>query len=116
MKGDVLNKDTIVFTDTPKTIIKEWRNFIVNKKVVDSSRYMLHGALNISRTDLPPEMIEFVQKVCEEYTPHDIFVMDIAQTNDGFFVIEANCFNGTGFYEHDIKKIVVSVTNFLENR
>lgn len=114
MDSDVLNAHTMIFADTPKTIIKEWRNFIVNKKVVDTTRYMFGGELNISCTDVPSEMIEFVENSCVEYVPHDIFVMDIAQIPEGFFIVEANCFNGTGFYEHNIGKIVKSITNFLK--
>lgn len=110
----VLNADTLIFASALKTITKEWRNFVVNGQVIDSSRYMLNGALNISREDCPNEMIEFVQKCTIEFSPHDIFVIDIAETLDGFKIIECNCFNGTGFYNHDIKKIVHSITNRMQ--
>ncbi|MBT2748957.1 ATP-grasp domain-containing protein [Lysobacter sp. ISL-50] len=37
-------------------------------------------------------------------------MMDVAQTDDGFKVIEFNTFNSSGFYAHDIGKIVAAVT------
>lgn len=108
-----VTKDTIVFVSPQKNITREWRNFIVNGAIVDSSRYVLNGELSISRTDVPPEMITFVQQCCTQYTPADIFVMDIAETNNEFKIVECNCFNGTGFYSHDIKKIVHAVTGHI---
>ena len=108
-----LNASTLIFAAAPKQISREWRNFIVNGKVVDSSRYVLNGHLNPSHEDVPREMIAFTEKCTSEYSPNAIFVMDIAETNEGFKIIECNCFNGTGFYQHDIKTIVEHVTNYL---
>ncbi len=59
-------------------------------------------------------MINFTPQCIDQYTPHTIFVMDIAETNEGFKIIECNCFNGTGFYGHDIKAIIQSITNHLK--
>ena len=105
-----LNSDTLIFASEEKTITKEWRNFIVNGKVVDSSRYILNGELDVVPNDLPLEMIEFVEACSVSYTPHTVFVMDVAETANGFKIIECNCFNGTGFYGHNIKKIVKAIT------
>jgi len=86
---------------------------LVDKKVIDSSRYILSRSLDISIQDIPKEMIEYTEKRAFEYSPHNIFVMDIAETEEGFKIIECNCFNGTGFYKHNIKRIVKSITDFL---
>lgn len=110
----LLNSETLIFVSEKKKILKEWRNFIVNGKVIDSSRYMFNGRLDISKDDCPKEMIDFVEDCANEFSPHDIFVMDIAEIYDGYKIIECNCFNGTGFYNHDIGKIVNSVTERIK--
>ena len=40
--------------------------------------------------------------------------MDIAQIEDEFKLIECNCFNGTGFYMHDIEGVVRAVNDFVQ--
>jgi len=111
-----LNADTLIFVSGKKEIKREWRNFVVNQKVIDSARYMKNGELNISTEDCPKEMIQFVQECTVEFSPHDIFVMDVADTSNGFKIIECNCFNGTGFYNHNIKKIVSAITENLKTQ
>lgn len=97
----------------PKLIKKEWRNFIVNKKVVSASRYVMNGEFSVDETDIPHDLIPFLEERFKEFTPHDIFVMDIAFVNGEYKIIECNCFNGTGFYNHDIDKITKEINNFL---
>ena len=110
-----LTTETVISVSSPKIIEKEWRHFIVDKKVISSSRYMLNGQLNISTSDIPDELIKFVEQSCIEYVPHNIFVMDTAFCNNKFSIIECNCFNGTGFYNHDIVKIFRTVNKYLQN-
>ncbi|TAF65019.1 MAG: DUF4343 domain-containing protein [Cytophagales bacterium] len=109
-----LTSKTVISVSTPKTIQKEWRHFIVDKKVVSSSRYMFNRQFDISTTDIPAELIKFVEQRCNEYVPNSIFVMDTALCNDKFSIIECNCFNGTGFYKHDIVKIIRAVNEYLQ--
>jgi hypothetical protein len=110
------NFDTTIFISSPKKIDKEWRNFIVDGKVISSSRYVVNGELSISNTDIPSDMIQFTEECCEIYTPHEIFVMDIALSENEYKIIECNCFNATGFYEHDIELIVKNTNEFLINK
>lgn len=107
-----LNESSVISVSTPKVIEKEWRNFIVDGKVISSSRYMLNGELNISVSDIPEDLITFVETCCDEYRLHDVFVMDAALSNGRYYIIECNCFNGTGFYNHDIRSIVKAVNVF----
>ncbi len=41
---------------------------------------------------------KFVYDRIATFTPHDIFVIDIAETPNGWKVLECGCVNGTGFY------------------
>jgi hypothetical protein len=109
-----LPPDMLIAASEPKHIAKEWRNFIVNKEVISSCRYAQNNKLDISADDVPAEMINFTQDACRQYTPHDIFAMDVALVNEKYYIIECNCFNGTGFYENDIGKIIKSINQFLQ--
>ncbi len=108
-----LNKNTEVWISEPKVIKKEWRLFIVDNQIVSASRYMKDGELNESENDIPKEMIEFAKERISEYRIEDVYVMDIAEIKNGYKLIECNCFNGTGFYKHNIEKIIQSVNNFV---
>ncbi len=110
-----LSTQSIISFSTPKIITKEWRHFIVNKKIISSCRYLYNGQLDISDEDIPTDLLDFVMECCKEYTPHDIFVLDTALYKNDYFIIECNCFNGTGFYNHDIIKIIRAVNEYLKS-
>ncbi|WP_425422259.1 ATP-grasp domain-containing protein [Phaeodactylibacter xiamenensis] len=109
-----LNRNTEVWISEPKSIKKEWRLFIVDDQIISASRYMNEGVLDESENDVPQEMIDFAQKRINEYRLEDIYVMDIAEIENEFRLIECNCFNGTGFYKHDVEKIIQSVNEFVK--
>ena len=110
-----LNLDTKIVAGEPYNIKKEWRLWIVNKKVVASSQYKNGQSINKVK-DAPTNVVEFAEARCQEYTPHDVFVMDICLCGDELFILECGCMNSAGFYAADVHKIVKSVTEyFLEN-
>ncbi len=108
-----LDENTLVAISKPKQIEKEWRHFIVDKKIVSSSKYAENGQVSKSAVDVPDELLEFVLDRCAEYVPNDVFVMDTALHNGLFKIVECNCFNDTGFYDHDISKIISEVNKYL---
>jgi hypothetical protein len=111
-----LNTNTLVGISKPKEIIKEWRHFIVNKEIVSSSKYAENGEVSKSSIDVPAELLSFVEERCQEYVPHDIFVMDTALYNDIYKIVECNCFNDTGFYDHNIPEIINAVNRFIARK
>jgi hypothetical protein len=42
--------------------------------------------------------------------------MDVCETENGYKVVEFNCFNASGFYNCDVDAVVKNVTQFVENR
>lgn len=106
----VLDEDTKIIVAPPYNIRKEWRNYIVNGRVVASSLYRKDFRLNKNRHDCPPDMIKFVEDRCAEYAPHKIFVMDIALTGGDYYIIECGCMNAVGLYDADIFAIVEAVS------
>lgn len=111
-----LDETTLVAISSPKEIEKEWRHFIVNKEIVSSSRYAENGMLSKSSSDVPSSLLAFVHERCEEYTPNDVFVMDTALHNGEYKIVECNCFNDTGFYDHDISRIISKVNEHVRKR
>lgn len=95
-------------------IFKEWRNYVVDGKVVTSSLYRQNFKLKKSGDDIPQSMLDFVEARVSEYKPHDNFAIDIASTHDGtYYIIECGCLNSVGFYHCDIPKLVKSITEYM---
>lgn len=107
-----LNENTLILIAQPKQLEKEWRNFIVDGQIVSSSRYTLNGNYAPSAEDIPKAMLTFTQNCIEQFCPHPVFVLDIAFHQGQYKIVEAGCFNGTGFYEHDLSKIVKAVSDY----
>ena len=110
-----LTEDTKIVVSEPYNIRKEWRTYVVNGKVVTASRYREYFRLSKSGTDIPPEMIQFVEDRCKEYQPYSAFAMDIALTGDNYYIIECGCINSVGLYESDVKALVTALSNHVEN-
>jgi len=116
--NEELHLHTKIMASTPYHIEKEWRNFIVNGKVFTSSRYAQNFRVDKSATDIPKEMIQFVEARCKEYQPHDVFVMDIAKCSGKheYYIIECGCMNAVGFYHADIDKYVNTLTQYVQKK
>ena len=61
-------------------------------------------------------MLDYTEARCLEFAPHPIFVIDIALCNEQYKIIECNCFNGTGFYAHNVSAIVQAVNNYIRKQ
>lgn len=109
-------KESLILVSKPKQIEKEWRNFIVDGAVVSSSRYCVNRQRSIDNMDIPIDMIKFAEECCKEFVPHDVFVMDVALCEGQYFIVECNCFNDTGFYDHDIFTVVKSVNEYMRKK
>lgn len=107
-----LSLESKIVVSEPYHLRYEWRLWIVNKKVVAASKYREHFKLKKER-GCPGEVIQFTEQRCLEYTPHDVFVMDICQSGDDFYIVECGCLNSAGFYNADIPAIVHSVTAYF---
>ena len=108
----MLTTDSKIIVSEPYNLRHEWRLWIVNKKVIASSKYREEFRLKKER-GCPESVVKFAEDRCLEYTPHDIFVMDICQTGDEFYIIECGCMNSAGFYASDIGAIVENVTEYF---
>lgn len=105
--GMSLDMDIVVCE--PKPILMESRFFIVDRKVVSGSIYRHAGQLHQERIDPNSEMGIEAQQFADKWLPADNCVMDLALVDEGservVKVIEFNCINSSGFYDHDVPAI-----------
>lgn len=110
-----IEDDTLVVIAEAKQILAEYRYFIVGGTVISGSRYHPGGR------KLPERVIDFerltnAQLMANAWLPHENCVMDLADTEDGLKVIEFNCINAAGFYNHDINAVVEALTRYYQYR
>jgi hypothetical protein len=110
-----LSLDSKIVVSTPYNIQYEWRLWIINKKVIAASKYREYFQLK-KEAGCPIDVVAFAEARCREYTPHDVFVMDICLCGDSYFIVECNCMNGAGFYKANVEAIVVGVTDYFANQ
>lgn len=108
-------EDTIVSIANPVNIHFEWRYFIVGGKIVNGSIYKINNSTKLQIKEERKDILDIAQKMADIWLPHETCVMDIAKTEDGFKVIEFNCFNSSGTYKNDINEIVKTVVDYYSN-
>lgn len=102
-----LTPDTMVVVAPLKTIYNERRYFIVDGRIVTSSQYKLGSRIAYDAMPNPAADL-FVYSVLD-WTPARAFVLDVAETPDGFRIVEINSINSAGFYEADCAKLVDAI-------
>lgn len=105
-KVHLQNMDVIV--SPVKQIYREYRLFVVKRKVITGSVYKIGGRPEIS-TDVEDYVRDYARSVIATWTPAESFVMDIALTEHGLKVIEFNNINSSGFYACDVAKYVDAI-------
>lgn len=104
---------TEVVIAPPRIPDKEWRCFVVDQQMVTSCRYAQGGELAVNLTDAPEEMLSFVQDCVKKYTPHPIFVMDVALYQEEYYLLECGCMNSTGFYKAEVASVLAAINAFF---
>lgn len=107
-----LSPESKIVVSEPYNLQYEWRLWIVNKKVVAASKYREYFKLT-KEEGCPGEVVSFAEERCKQFSPHDVFVMDICLCGDEYFIVECGCINGAGFYEANIENIVANVTEYF---
>ena len=111
-----LDENTEILISPVEEIYKEYRFFIVDKEIATYSLYKL-GDRVVARNDfIDEDLKQFVISRIEEYAPDRAFVIDIADTPNGYKIIEVNCINSSGFYACDINAMVEALENMKFNQ
>ena len=105
---EILNRDTVIVVASAKKIYREYRMFVVDNKVITGSLYKMG---NIVKSDeyVEREVVWFTYGMIQTWQPAPAFVIDIAETDFGYKVIEINCINSAGYYAADVQKIIMAL-------
>ena len=103
-------EETILIAPTIN-IFSEYRFFIVDGKVVTGSLYK-RGRDVLYSSEIPQYILDKANEYANIYQPSDIFVMDLAETENGIKIIEYNCWNSSGFYNSDLDKLFYTIDEF----
>ena len=99
-----------------KPILKEWRFFVIDGKVISGSQYMVNGELEVS-PGCPAEPKEFAQFMVDAWKPFPNFVIDVCSTPAGYRVVELNSIHSSGWYDCDVDMILTKwVRSIREGR
>lgn len=108
-----LNIDDRLCISSVKEIYSEYRFFVVNNQVVTYSLYKRYGTL-YKNDIVDKSVIDFVEQCIKIWTPNKAFVIDIADTPDGYKIIECNSINSAGFYNIDIGSFIYAINKLLK--
>ena len=110
-----LTEDEVVLYSPLKDVVKEYRSFVVDGKIIDSSIYKIGSKVKYEvPTDFEREQLqEFFDILKDHYEPHYVYVVDFAKLEDGsLVVVEYNCFNCAGMYAVDRAKVFKAVIDY----
>lgn len=107
-KSKQLNANTKIIVSELKTIYYEVRFFVVNKKIITQSIYK-RGDKVIYDNLVSSDIINWTQSMVDKWCPAKAFVIDVAETPEGFKIIEVNNINSSGFYNCDLNKFVIAI-------
>ncbi len=115
MGGAYVSAGIDVVVAAPKQITAEYRCFCVGDKYPQIQQYQSNTLLCSKSPGMLKEfeIIEFLKKV---KPPHEVCVIDVADTPDGMYVIEFNTFNGSGTYGHDCNVIVQQLIEYADDK
>lgn len=109
IQGDLFSLDSEICISQTKVIYAEYRLIICEKNIIGKSRY--RPSIQYS---VPDDILEFAEKAISIWTPHDVFVLDICETDDGLKIVECNCVNGAGWYDSDYSEVVYQLARYQE--
>jgi hypothetical protein len=106
-----LNEKTAIQVSSVKKIYKEFRFWIVDRKIVTQSQYRL-GNMVLLDEQVEDAAHEFCEKMLSKFSVASSFVMDICSTEEGYRIVECGCINCAGFYRSNLPKLIESLEKF----
>jgi hypothetical protein len=113
-RGDGLTSSTPVMACTPKEIFREYRLWVVDGVVVTSSLY-LEGSRVVYRRGADEPVLAFAEGLISSWVPAEAFCLDVAETPEGYRVVEVNNINSAGLYAADVSKLVQAIEELEES-
>lgn len=107
VEGDLFTPQSLVFISSVKEVLAEYRFIICQKNIVGYSRY--RPSVHYS---VPQDVVQFAQDMTNMWEPHEVYVLDVCETNDGLRVVECNCVNGSGWYDANYGNVLYHLANY----
>lgn len=110
-----LRHDTLLMFTKPVRILREWRLWAVNDRIVTYSLYK-DGSRVIHRHEIDADVLEFGQHMVDinpGYSP--AYVIDVCRTENELKLLETNCLNAAGFYAADLVKLAAAINNLVRD-
>lgn len=111
INGAGLQKGIKIQVSSVKKIYNESRFWIVDGKISTYSTYRIGGFVNYKNNLVDEKAIEFCEKMIDIFQLADAFVMDIANTDKGYKIVECGCINCAGFYDANMQKLIIDLEN-----
>jgi hypothetical protein len=96
-----------------RTVGREWRFGVVDRRVVAGSGYLAEGREAVSQAPAS-EAWRFAAEVASELEPPEpVYVLDVCETPEGLRLLELNPFSGADLYACDLNTVVAEVGRFI---
>lgn len=111
-----IENDIVCLADK-KNIKSEYRFFVCENKIISNATYMIDGEINEDKSiyNNSEDLLSFVKKFIAKFDYIDTYVVDVAETPDGFKIIELNAVSTSGFYNSDIKNIIKEISSCVRH-
>ncbi len=105
--GGLKFNEILAVVSTPKSIKKEWRIVIADKKPIAASQYINEGVFECEE-GCENGVWELARKIGEDsWQPDRVYMLDICRTMENEYkLLEANSFSCSGLYDCDCRVIV----------
>lgn len=112
--NDLSDNEDILVSPLRSDNYHEYRCFVVMGELVSISKYFTEGYLSKSN-DVEDQVRLAAKEIIKLYQPHDIFTVDIVLTDNGYEIMEYNCWNVSGFYTTDLESCLSAVNNYVDS-
>lgn len=85
------------FAMPPSRLLREHRVWFVAGEPIAASRYMAEGRLSVG-IDRPEEVMAVAARLVGSNLPLEDVVVDVAETPEGWRIVELNCIHTAGWY------------------
>ena len=72
-------------------------------KIIASRQYIYKIKKYIGYSN--KKVISYVKESIKSYSLLKMFVLDVAKVNNSYFILELNCINSSGSYNHNLYKL-----------
>ncbi|MGE8453318.1 MAG: ATP-grasp domain-containing protein [Pseudomonadales bacterium] len=106
--------DTEIAISAAQMIDAEVRFFVVSGVPISGSYYRRKGKPHLQQLDGQTfeqgEAMTAADRFALQWLPHKNCVMDLALVDGKWHVLEFNCLNASGFYDHDIEGVATALS------